>query len=86
MPQDIRITTACLTPDGFLDLKAGMKSAGIARLGSYIVSQTPYEDLKKSYGDGDWTRDKFTERHILFHVHEGEYDYMEHILRGNDSN
>ena len=53
------------------------------RLDSYIVSQTLYEELKESYGDGNWSRDDFTYRHILFPIREGGYDYIEHILRGH---
>ena len=54
-------------------------------LDSYIISQTGYVDLKKRY-EGDWSRDDFADCHILFPVREGDYDYVEHILRGNDSN
>ena len=32
IPQDIRIATAYLTPDGFLDLKPGMERAASVRL------------------------------------------------------
>ena len=33
---------------------------------SYVVSQTPYDELRAKYGGGDWTLEKFREKHILF--------------------
>ena len=51
-------------------------------LDSYIVSQTSFDDLRMRYDPSDWSRDKFTKRHILFPVREDGYDYVEHILRG----
>ena len=35
-------------------------------LDSFIVSATPYEDLRARYDDGTWNRDRFGDRHILF--------------------
>ena len=49
-------------------------------LDSFIVSQTEYPDLKKRYGNGDWSRDDFTKKHILFPDRNGQYDYMKLIL------
>ena len=50
------------------------------QLDSFIVSQTPYLDLKKRYGNGDWSRDDFTKKHILFPVRNDQYDYVKLIL------
>ena len=36
------------------------------QMDSYLISQTPFDDLKNSYGDGDWTCDDFRKRNILF--------------------
>lgn len=55
------------------------------RLDSYIVSATPYPDLKRRYDDGNWDLNRFTQAHILFQERprlDGEpYDYIEIILR-----
>ncbi len=39
---------------------------GEVNLDSYIVSATAYHDLREHYGDGEWSREKFARRHILF--------------------
>jgi len=49
-------------------------------LDSYIISATPYDDLRKRYGDGSWDRDKFAVAHILFLERNSEYDYMERMF------
>ena len=36
------------------------------RLDSYIVSQTSFDDLRMRYDPGDWSREDFARRHILF--------------------
>lgn len=46
-------------------------------LDSYIISATPFEDLRKRYDDGKWTREKFNEKHILFF---DDRDYIQKIL------
>jgi hypothetical protein len=46
------------------------------RLDSYIISATPYEDLRKRYDDGSWDRERFAARHILFLERNSEYDFM----------
>ena len=33
---------------------------------SYIVSQTPFHELREDYEDGTWDKEKFSEKHILF--------------------
>ncbi|HSB05143.1 MAG TPA: hypothetical protein VLK23_08085 [Thermodesulfobacteriota bacterium] len=49
-------------------------------LGSYVISATPYENLRKKYDDGTWDRKKFADAHILFLERGEEYDYMERIF------
>jgi len=50
-------------------------------LDSYIISSTPYDDLRKKYDDGKWDKIKFAAKHILFLERDSEYDYMEKIFR-----
>ena len=45
-------------------------------LDSYIISATPYDDLRKKYDDGTWDKEKFAAAHILFLERNSEYDYM----------
>ena len=47
IPQDIRIATAYLTPDGFLDLKDGMEGAADVRL---LLGERPFMNRR---GPGD---------------------------------
>lgn len=49
-------------------------------LDSYIVSNTPYEELRRSYDDGTWTRERFAQAHIVFPERTDEYDYISIIL------
>jgi len=49
-------------------------------LDSYIISVTPYEDLRKKYGDGTWDMEKFADKHILFPEPNTVYDYLERIF------
>ena len=49
-------------------------------LDSYIVSATPFEDLRYRYADGDWDRERFAEAHILFQERTKQYDYIERIF------
>ena len=51
------------------------------QLDSFIVSTTSYGDLYQSYGDGDWTRGDFADKHILFQERNNEYDYVAQILQ-----
>ena len=44
-------------------------------LDSYIISATPYDDLRKRY-EGSWDQEKFAAVHILFPVRDSQYDYM----------
>ena len=52
------------------------------RLDSFIVSTTAYEDLKKRYGDGQWTKQDFTDKHILFRELGEPAKHIEQILQG----
>lgn len=54
-------------------------------LDSYIISATPYQDLRKRYDDGSWNMEKFATAHILFMERSDEYDYMERIFRGKQT-
>ena len=47
-------------------------------LDSFIVSATPFDDLKPRYGDGSWSRERFAEKHILFQEDRSAtaYDYI----------
>ena len=51
-------------------------------LDSYIVSTTPYEQLRERYGNGEWSKDDFADKHILFRENNGNYDYLKRILQG----
>ena len=42
-------------------------------LDSFIISATPYQELREKYGGGDWSRERFAERHILFADSGGGY-------------
>ncbi len=50
-------------------------------LDSYIVSTTPYEQLRERYGNGEWSKDDFADKHILFREGIGNYDYLKRILQ-----
>jgi hypothetical protein len=57
-------------------------------LDSYIISATPYDDLRKKYDDGTWDREKFAAAHILFLERNREYDcvarmFAEQLSRGS---
>ena len=54
--------------------------SGIARvqLDSYIVSATPYQELRPKYDDGSWDQGRFADVHILFPEHDG---YIASILQ-----
>ena len=52
------------------------------QLDSFIVSATPYEDLRIHYGEVTWTRDDFAAKHILFQEPGQTPDYIKQILKG----
>jgi hypothetical protein len=49
-------------------------------LDSYIISATPYNDLRKKYDNGTWDKAKFAAAHILFPERNSEYDYMARVF------
>jgi hypothetical protein len=50
-------------------------------LDAYIISATPYNDLRPRYDNGTWEREKFARHHILFQERSSAYDYIEKLLR-----
>ena len=52
-------------------------------LDAFIISVTPYEELRSYYDDGTWDRKQFAERHILFQERGPDYDYISIILQGS---
>ncbi len=50
-------------------------------LDSFIISATPYDELKPYYGDGNWSRKDFAEKHILFQEKTNDYHYLEYLFR-----
>ncbi|HUV37465.1 MAG TPA: DEAD/DEAH box helicase family protein [Patescibacteria group bacterium] len=46
------------------------------RLDSYIVSTTPYPELRTKYDDGSWSKERFADAHILFFESDDGYNYM----------
>ena len=50
-------------------------------LDSFIVSATPYEDLRNRYDDGTWDRKRFAQAHILFPERTTEYDYLKQVVK-----
>ena len=50
-------------------------------LDSFIVSATPFEELRKRYDGGSWNLERFASRHILFPKRDGEYDYVAEIVK-----
>lgn len=53
-------------------------------LDSFVISATPYDDLRKRICDdaGPWTREKFAKAHILFSGEEDRRTYLEQIVTG----
>jgi hypothetical protein len=47
------------------------------QLDSFIVSATPYDELRTRYDDGAWDRERFAGAHILFPERTSEYDYLD---------
>jgi hypothetical protein len=69
-------------PDLAKDIGARSKRRRDVMLDSYIISGTPFKDLRKKYDDGTWDRNKFADAHILFLERIEEYDYMEKVFKG----
>ena len=53
------------------------------RLDSFILSTTPYGELREHYEDGSWSREDFADKHILFFERGDDYDYLAKIFQGN---
>ncbi len=51
-------------------------------LGAYIVSITPYDEIKKIFGEGDYSKEDFKSNHILFQD-DKDCKYVEEILSSN---
>ncbi len=51
-------------------------------LDSYIISATPYDQLRERYDDGSWDYQKFAEHHILFPDCK-QCDYIKIILKAD---
>ena len=49
-------------------------------LDAFIISATPFNELRLRYDDGTWDRAKFAEKHILFPERRDEYDYISLVL------
>jgi len=47
---------------------------------SFIVSATPYENLRTRYDDGTWDRGRFAEAHMLFPQKDNEYNYVARLF------
>jgi len=45
-------------------------------LDSFIISATPFENLRSKYDGGRWDRQRFADAHILFQERTDEYDYI----------
>ena len=60
---------------------AGRSGNPNVKLDSFIVSATSYNDLHQSYGEGNWTKEDFADKHILFRERGTGYDYLEQILK-----
>lgn len=61
------------------ELAARSNQTGIS-LDSYIISATPHEELYQHYDNGNWDRDKFAKKHILFQERHPDYDYIQILL------
>jgi hypothetical protein len=51
-------------------------------LDSFIISATPYDTLREYYGEGDWSRERFVDSHVLFLKEQGPPDYCQHLFGG----
>ena len=61
------------------DIAARSPANADVSLDSFIISATPYEELRNKYG-GDWSIELFKQAHILFPDSEG--DYVADIIGG----
>jgi type III restriction/modification enzyme restriction subunit len=49
-------------------------------LDSFIISATNYDELREYYGDGNWNKQQFADKHILFFERINGYDYIEKLF------
>ena len=64
-------------------LSAAMASRTMLKdviLDSFIVSATPYEELRARYDDGTWNKELFGVHHILFREQTATYDYVARMI------
>ena len=61
------------------EIAARSKTNTQITLDSYIISATPYDDLRKKY-EGTWDKAKFADKHILFQEPNGAYDYIQRMV------
>ena len=68
---------------GIAQAAAGRSGMSGITLDSYVISVTPFKDLRPNYDSGDWTLERFASKHILFFPEPGErcWPYLERILR-----
>lgn len=61
------------------------KPPGVTRvtLDSFTVSRTSYDELRRRYDDGPWSREQFAEKHILFQEDRADYDYVALFFAGD---
>ena len=45
-------------------------------LDAFIISATPYDELRLHYDNGRWDRAMFAQKHIIFQERNKNYDYM----------
>jgi hypothetical protein len=64
-----------------LSIQWGNKSPikGIV-LDCFIISRTPYDELREIYGEQGWSKADFAERHILFFERTAAYDYIPRLF------
>lgn len=49
-------------------------------LDSFIISATPYEELRVKYDDGSWDLKRFAEKHVLFPEQSEGYNYLACVM------
>jgi len=59
---------------------AGRSGRRDVTLDSFTVSETRFEDLRRTYDDGKWDRRRFADAHILFMERSRRYDYVDMIF------
>jgi hypothetical protein len=70
-----------ILPDLAREIAARSRTRVKVSLDSYIISATPYDDLRKKYEDGTWDRARFAVKHILFLERDDTYDYLNIIFK-----